>query len=233
MLLMAFALLALVSLMPIHGDRHHSHRHRRLQIDNNDKVDVDLYVMSKCPDAALCERYFSSNITALSSIINLQVSHIVTQINSDGTEVVSMHGESEVWGDIQQSCALKQKNALVSDSRGHFPAYDFLTCQSEDYQTIPQNGNQCIRSIAALDHSDWSLCVNGEEGRRALVESAKRSSAAGIKTSCTVSLNGEQWCVHDGEWKQCQDVRHDTKEPDLITAVCNRYKGSDKPDVCH
>lgn len=49
------------------------------------------------------------------------------------------------------------------------------------------------------------------------------SSKAGVSTSCTVRLNNEVYCVHDGDWKEC------SKGPgvnDLVIAIEKLYNSS-------
>lgn len=49
------------------------------------------------------------------------------------------------------------------------------------------------------------------------------SSKAGVTTSCTVRLDNEVYCVHDGDWKDCP------KGPgvnDLVIAIEKLYNSA-------
>ena len=51
---------------------------RSVRSSPSDKVKVEFFVMSKCPDAATCESVFAPSLYALAPILDLSVSTICT-----------------------------------------------------------------------------------------------------------------------------------------------------------
>ena len=59
-------------------------------------VRVDLFVMSKCPDAEVCEDMYDGVVAEVGSIIDLHVNYIASINASTETGFTCMHGQSEV-----------------------------------------------------------------------------------------------------------------------------------------
>ena len=84
----------------------------------------------------------------------------------------------------------------------------FTTCLILSYAKIP--ARELVESCA-LEHGiafeDLNGCVSEEgKGLDLLKASVERSEGAGVKRSCTVRVDGKQWCVRDGgEWKNCEN----------------------------
>ncbi|CAF1027895.1 unnamed protein product [Didymodactylos carnosus] len=184
---------------------------------SNEPVHVDFYVMSKCPDAKLCETKFADTLIKLSSIINFTVNFIATEPKPN--EFECMHGNDECTGDKQQLCVqhLASQTVLLK----------FLQCQSETILNIPDNAEKCLTDTS-LKYSDVKTCVD-EQGNLLLHNSIQRTVASKVKNSCTMYLNNKFWCKHDGVWTNCAEGNDETS---LITAICKRYTGERKSTIC-
>jgi hypothetical protein len=81
-------------------------------------------------------------------------------------------------------------------------------CLTRDYKDIPQ---ESLIKDCALEHgidtskiNDCAIEDDGGLGIGMLRDSVRRSTQAGVTTSCTVRLDEEIYCVRDGgEWKDC------------------------------
>lgn len=138
-----------------------------------------------------------------------------------------MHGSDECAGNVQQLCVAK-----------HTPMrtwWEFVMCQN--YQGRNRIGSSDVAlSCARTAGIDWEesgvgQCVGldgsgtGDEGVQLLQDSIRFTESFGItcasnsspllmlnhqihSTSCTVVINSEKVCVHDGTWKRCEVSNH-------------------------
>jgi len=198
---------------------------RSLRSSPTDKVKVEMFVMSRCPDAAYCEAAFVPALLQLSPILDLSVDYIA-QRGSAVTlaNITCMHGENECEGNRQQLCS-----QLLSSARPLSLQYlNFTTCQAASYRDVPNNGAACAQKTG-FDADKLQSCVSSV-GQQLLFDSVNYSRSRNQSVSCTLLVEDALWCIRDGStWKQCSEG---TDGPSLITAVCNRYKGSDTPAVC-
>ncbi|KIR59148.1 hypothetical protein I314_05132 [Cryptococcus bacillisporus CA1873] len=201
-----------------------------LDKDPNDmKVNVSLYVMSKCPDARLCENIFGQVLRTESILPKISLSlHYIGALNSSlplGVDV--KHGPTEAYGNAHQLCLYH-----------HLPLTEFwaavecMNFPSSFPKDIGKVGftKQCAETVGV----DWwgsgvGKCVEGKrgkgkgkkdkkdyrvgkEGRKLLVENIRETEETGITTSCTIEIDstlvseGKRTCVVDGGvWKGCDD----------------------------
>ena len=93
---------------------------------------------------------------------------------------------------------------------------------SEDQYDIPNNGLSCANTLG-LDWNVINKCVTSGEGSQLFSESIKRVRPGTNDTiSCTINMNDEFWCQHNGEWVGC-DEGNDSAS--FVKAVCKRYQG--------
>ena len=191
----------------------------------SDKVKVEFFVMSRCPDAAYCEAAYAPSLLALAPILDLSVDYIAQRgSNLTATNTTCMHGEPECVGNRQQLCA-----QLLSSAQPLSLQYlNFTTCQSASYRDVPNNAAACAKQ-SGFDLTQLQACVDSV-GQQLLYESAAYSRQRNQSVSCTVLLDNDMWCVRDGgQWKQCSGG---SDAGSFVTAVCNKYTGIDSPAVC-
>ncbi|KAF8505830.1 hypothetical protein F5888DRAFT_1791801 [Russula emetica] len=178
------------------------------------RVPVTLGVMSRCPDALLCETLFDSVIPRVTEKIELSLAYVATLNRSDPDfGVTCMHGPDECAGNVQQLCVAK-----------HTPMrtwWEFVMCQN--YQGRGHIGLSDVALKCARTHNiDWEesgvgQCVGldgsgkGKEGVQLLHNSIRVAESLGITKSCTVVINGEKVCIHDEIWQRC-DNGHEVKD---------------------
>ncbi|KAJ2548011.1 hypothetical protein EV175_004997 [Coemansia sp. RSA 1933] len=191
----------------------------------DEKVRVELFVMSRCPDAALMEKTFSSVVDAVHPIMDVQLSFIATLDPNATTGAVCKHGENECRGNIDELCALKHRRDLLSFWR-------FLNCLNAKPGDIGKGTELALRcaSAAGLDAAAFLACTSQTEGRTLFKQSVENALFAGVSTSATVYIAGKKRCVEDSGWREC-DGGHDPR--DFIRDICAAYKGTvQPPSVC-
>ncbi|CAF3741725.1 unnamed protein product [Rotaria magnacalcarata] len=188
---------------------------------SNNRVRVEFFVMSKCPDAMKCETLFLPSLLKLSSIVNFTLSFIAgeTKLN----EFSCMHGTDECLGNKQQLC--------IQDMYSQAIFIKYLQCQSKHIMTIPNNGEQCAKTTSEniIRWPDVQSCVNSNRANQLFHKSLERTRSVSVRKSCTIYLNEQFWCMHDGFWSSCSEGRD---EMSFIRAICSRYNGKNKPIEC-
>lgn len=173
----------------------------------NTRVPVQLGVMSRCPDALLCESRFNQVLDQVSDKVDLSLVY-VAKLDSSQPDfgVWCMHGPDECAGNVQQLCVAK-----------YAPPenwWEFVQCQN--YQGRENIGDSDVAlKCAKTARIDWEnggagYCAGldgsgrGREGVQLLKESASLGQELGIIKSCTILISGRKVCVHDGTWKECE-----------------------------
>ncbi|PFH52714.1 hypothetical protein AMATHDRAFT_139174 [Amanita thiersii Skay4041] len=172
------------------------------------KVPVELGVMSRCPDALLCESVFNNVLQKVFDKVRISLRYVAKIDPSDPDYGVHcMHGPQECAGDVQQLC--------VSRYASLENWWEFVRCQN--YNGLDKIGKpEAALKCADVAHIDWETsgagqCAGldgsgkGKEGIRLLQQSVILTKEAGISKSCTIVINGKKVCVHDGTWKDCEN----------------------------
>ena len=156
-------LFALSALFPVHV----------LSRDLDPRVPVEIFVMSKCPDAAACETAFP--VLELLAISNVTVDYIAKY-----NAFTCMHGDSECTGNMQQLCArhVAQQNEQAW--------WRFVLGQDATQKAIPTNGKDCAEQ-SGLDYAQIARCLADGTGERLLKESIGR--AASVRVCCTIRVS--------------------------------------------
>lgn len=169
------------------------------------KVPVVLGVMSRCPDAFLCESVWDRVLQRVGDKVDISLSFIAKPNPSDETYgATCLHGVEECAGNVHELCVAK-----------YHPTSEWWTfVQCENYQGRGQVGlPDTAAKCAGVAGFEWEndrarKCAgdngHGHEGVRLLQESVKTSMQLGIKKSCTIMINGRQVCIHDGTWYECE-----------------------------
>lgn len=195
--------------------------HRKFEDVPTELVQVEFFVMSRCPDAAFCEKLFLPYLLQLSSIVNFTISFIASK--SSTNEFQCMHGESECLGNKQQLCIQKMYSPTIF--------LNYLLCQSAEITRIPDNGEECATNASqgTINWSDVQACLNSRQSNELFDQALQRTNAAGATKSCTIHLNGKFWCMHDRYWSNCSEG---TDAKSFIKAICSRYGGKNPPKEC-
>ncbi len=172
---------------------------------NPGAVTLELYVMSQCPYGVRAVDTIKEVADKLGPDLDLRLGFIG---KVKGNELTSMHGESEVKGDMVQACAAK-----------HAPGgyLEMIACQNKNYRKVDTNWEDCARK-AGLPVEAIGKCYNGKEGQELLKASFEEAKKKGARGSPSIFINGERY----------QGRRGTT---DFMRAICNAYSGN-KPKVC-
>ncbi|KAJ2473294.1 hypothetical protein GGI02_000964 [Coemansia sp. RSA 2322] len=191
----------------------------------NEKVLVELFVMSRCPDAVKVEDVFSNVVPSVHSIMDVQLNFIAA-LNPNATYGAQCeHGDAECRGNIDELCALKHRPDLPSFWR-------FLSCLNSHFDDIGRDSDLSLKcaNSAGLDTAAFLACCSQSEGRSLLKQSVENALFAGVARSATVFINGKLRCVEDGGWRDCPGGHTPS---DFIRDICMAYKGSTpRPSIC-
>ncbi|KAF8655252.1 hypothetical protein AX16_003155 [Volvariella volvacea WC 439] len=183
-----------------------------LQQDTNgllveQRVPVELGVMSRCPDGLLCESIFNEVLKRVANKVDISLLYI-GKIDPTDTDfgVKCLHGPEECAGNVQQLCVAK----YASPSNW----WEFVQCQNyegRDKIGLPDLALKCARTAEInWEESGVGECAGitgdgrGAEGIRLLQKSVNETQRRGIVKSCTILINGRLACIHDGSWQSCE-----------------------------
>lgn len=166
---------------------------------------LELFVMSQCPYGVEVVDAAAAAHTMLGGAVNIDIGFI-----GDGEpgNLQSMHGPSEVTGNLAQVCAID-----IAPDR----YLDLMTCQNENMREVATNWRDCAKK-AGIDADDLASCVEGDRGQELLAAEFDLAKERGADGSPTIFLDGEPY----------QGGR---KPRDFMKAVCAATKG-DKPEAC-
>ncbi|KAI0638055.1 hypothetical protein C8Q77DRAFT_1214969 [Trametes polyzona] len=171
------------------------------------KVPVVLGVMSRCPDAVLCETVFDRVVERVADKIDLSLTFIgKPNVSEPDFGVTCMHGPEECAGNVHELCAIK-----YAPTQRWWSFVQCLNFKGRSEIGKPETALQCAKTTELdWENSGVGACAGldgsgkGEEGVRLLQESVAVTQEMGIEKSCTVVINGKPVCIHDGTWKECE-----------------------------
>jgi hypothetical protein len=164
--------------------------------------------MSRCPDALFCEHVFDRVLEKAKEKMILSLRYVAKLDPSEPTfGVKCMHGPEECAGNVQQLC--------VFEHASQAKWWEFVRCQNfEGKEDIgqPWLALKCAATVGI----DWETSGAGQcagldgsgkstEGIKLLQDSVSLSQEFNITNSCTVIIGGDKVCVHDGQWKECEN----------------------------
>ncbi|KAF8592171.1 hypothetical protein K439DRAFT_1610579 [Ramaria rubella] len=192
------------------------------------RVPILLGVMSRCPDALLCESVFDGALKQTWGIVDVALSFIGTLDDSDEEfGVTCMHGVQECRGNVQELCAIDR--AASQEDWWHF-------VQCLNFEGKEQVGDAALAErcagVASIPWDDeisegettrrgMKSCVESEEGSDLLKASVKQSQDLGIEKSCTIMISGKTRCIRDGAWKECE-LGHSVEE--IVSYIKDEYQ---------
>jgi 2-hydroxychromene-2-carboxylate isomerase len=165
---------------------------------------LEFFVMSKCPYGVQVEKAVAPVLEKLGGNVDFRISYIGEK---QGDQLVSMHGPSEVAGDIAQLCARE-----VAPDR----YMRMIACQNNDPQHVDTNWETCSQQ-AGIDAAAVKTCIDSR-GQELLAASFGEAAQRGATGSPTIYLNGQKY--NGGR-----------KTKDFMKALCNSLDGK-KPGEC-
>jgi hypothetical protein len=165
---------------------------------------LEFFVMSKCPYGVQVEKAIAPVIEKLGGDIDFHITYIG---DKQGDQLTSMHGPTEVAGDIAQLCAKE-----VSPDK----YVKLIDCQNKDPQHVDTNWEGCGQQLG-IDTGAIKACI-GSKGNELLAASFDEAKKRGASGSPTIYLNGKEY--NGGR-----------KGNDFLRQICNSYTGK-KPATC-
>ncbi|KAG5724357.1 hypothetical protein E4T56_gene16049 [Termitomyces sp. T112] len=171
------------------------------------KVPIQLGVMSRCPDALLCENVFDDVLPKVSNKVDISMFYVAKlDPQEEVFGVRCKHGPEECVGNIQQLCVAKYEPAVW---------WEFVQCQNYEGRDKIGNPDLALKCASTVG-IDWEKSRAGtcagldgsgteSEGITLLKDSVKLAQNLGIEKSCTILINGNKVCTHDGTWKGCEN----------------------------
>jgi len=173
-------------------------------LDDHPKVPIILGVMSKCPDAFLCESIFDQVLNRVGPKVSLELTFIA-KVNETEEEygISCLHGPSECAGNIHELCAAKH-----APRRQWWPFVQCLNYEGRDKIGSIDTSKRCAKASGI----DWEAsglgeCIEGEEkaGYKLFLSSIERTQSLNITKSCSIFIADELRCVRDGRWVDCEE----------------------------
>lgn len=144
------------------------------------KVDLDLYVMSKCPYGIEVEQTIEPLLSKFRDSLNLNINFIASESSGNFN---SLHGQTEVDGDIIQLCTMKYNPDIY---------FNLISCMNDNPSEIPLNWEGCAQKNN-ININKIKTCFSSYEGKNLLSESIKKSDNIGAQGSPTIYLNNKQY----------------------------------------
>ena len=166
---------------------------------------LEMYVMSQCPYGVQVVNAIAPVKAQLGAGLNLKIGYIG---GGSAGSFTSLHGPSEVKGDIAQLCAAK-----------HAPDkyLPLIVCQNKNPRAVDTNWKECAAE-AGVDATVLETCINGDEGQQLLAASFAESQQKGAQGSPTMLLNGKPY-------------EGGRKARDFLKAACQATTG-EQPQAC-
>ncbi|BDD55157.1 hypothetical protein MAP00_000704 [Monascus purpureus] len=219
--------------------------HEGASPSSNVKVPLEVHIMSKCPDARDClQQLVVPAMEKVDDIVDFRLSFIA-RVSNKSAEIFCKHGPTECIGDMLILCAANlpfsagEETGLGISEKSLTPtvrSLGFANCLIDSYERIPE---RTLVENCALEHGiDFDAlnrCASKENvivsdgdgdgddlpgGLALLRESALRSEALSVQTSCTIRLDKKVWCVRDdGVWRDCAQGGEGSKVPVFVEEV--------------
>ncbi|EXX75002.1 hypothetical protein RhiirA5_352525 [Rhizophagus irregularis] len=181
-----------------------------------EKIPVELFVMSRCPDAVACEEVMADVVKEVNDISTFKTNYIATLNSSATYGATCKHGDLECNGNIQELCFQE-----VNSNQLTF--FNYLMCIHRSFDRIGSHewAKQCSEEVGQ-DYDPIDKCVNSDTGLNLFIKSVQKSKANQANVSCTIFIDGHKRCIRDGgDWYDCPDGNSDK---DFVKSIKNAYK---------
>ncbi|KXZ42899.1 hypothetical protein GPECTOR_112g269 [Gonium pectorale] len=207
-----------------------------LAVERVPRVLIELFVMSRCPDARRAEDRFNEVLKQVHSIVDLRTLYIAGE-GPDGS-VACKHGPAECAGNVQQLCAaLHGRHGIARGEDPFQRGWSFLQCQNNKFSDVGSEelAEECLEAagFSGVRAAAARACWSGPEGGALLRYSAAEARRRGAAKSCTVYVDGQYRCTHDSaQWYDCPGG---SEVSDFVNTLCASYRrltGRWPEDVC-
>ena len=175
---------------------------------SGEKVKVVMYVMSQCPYGVQAVDRFLPVLKEMGQHVDFRLEYIGEIKNGQPT---SMHGDSEVKGDIHQLCA----QALYPAQKAWTT---FVACENRNWRALPAGWEKCARE-AGLSEGKMRSCIDGSQGQALILASIRASQKANASGSPTIIIGGREF---SGEREKLVFMRSVCAGLPKKTAACAR-----------
>ncbi|OCF37663.1 hypothetical protein I316_00790 [Kwoniella heveanensis BCC8398] len=145
-------------------------------IASNDRVNVSLYVMSRCPDARLCESVFQQVLHAdgILDKINFDVGYIGTPNKTEPLGVTCKHGPLECLGNAHQLCLFNHLS--ISDYSAIVDCQNYPSSFPKDIGTV-ESVKGCVETVGRnWEESGVGACIEGGKGQKKKKKAADKEA---------------------------------------------------------
>eukprot|EP00164_Ancoracysta_twista_P000227 GFYU01000326.1.p1 GENE.GFYU01000326.1~~GFYU01000326.1.p1 ORF type:complete len:422 (-),score=82.50 GFYU01000326.1:551-1816(-) len=177
--------------------------------DATETVNLTVYLMSLCPDAAQFMETLSKVYELAAPIMNIKFEFIGHKTNWGAW--ASLHGYNEIRGNMLIACAQN------IDNTGRYVAY--AKCLMDDPVDVPFNGPHCAAEVG-LDWQELDTCMRSHAGRSLFDHSANKANNLGVKWSPTIFLNGSAYCKYNDDYEPCP-----TSSMAWLRQICDLHSG--------
>jgi Gamma interferon inducible lysosomal thiol reductase (GILT) len=129
-------------------------------------VNISIFIMSQCPYSGDVIEALAEIKEKLGNMVHLKIDYMGINFEKSDRDFGSMHGKTEVAGNIIQLCA-----ASVAPNN-HLKMLD---CMFDDISQIPGNWKACADK-AGISQADIIKCKDGDHGKSLLKASFKYSN---------------------------------------------------------
>ncbi len=183
----------------------------------DNKVEVDLFVMSYCPYGNMAEEALKPVYDLLKDYVIIKPHYVIYNYYMGGSDqyciengfYCSMHGIQELHQDIREMCVYKYY--------GIEKWFDFAIAMNKECNS--RNADTCWVNVAkdlGLDINKIKECQE-KEGVELVAKEMKLNEILSVRGSPTIFIEGERYSG-------------DRSPNDLKSRICEKFK--DKPDLC-
>jgi hypothetical protein len=178
---------------------------KKVKKDTAGAAKLEMFVMSQCPYGVQVENAIAPVKKQLGDRLDVSIHYIGS---GDKSSLQSLHGPSEVKGDILQLCVNKLAPAKT---------LDFIICQNKNPRAVDSNWQDCAKEVG-VDQKKLSACAEGDTGKTLLAASFEEAKNRGANGSPTMFLNGKPY-------------EGGRKSRDFLRASCDTFS-TNKPEAC-
>ena len=225
----ALALLVILVVQGTFADRHsallgghnpfHKHHGENKSLSATaPPVHLELYWESLCPDSIrFIVKQLKPAFEKVKDIFAIKLypyGKATSTKSGDTWTFECQHGPNECQGNLLLACAV----TLYPKTEEILP---FIFCVESD--SSPQTAGQKCAAQTGLEWNTLNQCVNSNVGSQLLYNNGE------VTQHLSPALNYVPWIVVDGQ--HTAEINTEA-ETDLVSLVCKRYQGDQKPDAC-